>query len=228
MNFPIDWPSDCHRDREDVTMWYIQGKSADAGQFLPFRARDVLYEFDGPRLFTLLDADGELNLVYWSDEDDRLSRFVVVPTTAGIVDSLRTGGSTVFDALNQPRSWICDVSHEGHLQQCLRVNFDDIPRDALPALGTMLLPALEPEFVDLEGRVRELDKDRRSFELREIGGAVPSQRFAYDDALRNEVYQAFDDEVRVKLAGRKVPGKPLIMALALSRLGTGNGHNAQH
>lgn len=209
-------------------MWHIQGKSADVGRFFPFQAQDVLYEFDGPRLFTLLDGEGELNLVYWSDEDDRQSRFVVVPTTASIVDALRCGGATVFDALNQPRSWICDVSHEGHLQQCLRVSFEDIPRDALPALGTMLLPALEPELVDLEGRVRELDKDRRSFELREIGGAIPSQRFAFDESLRDEIYQAFDDEVRVKLAGRKIPGKTLVMVLALSRVETDTPHNTRH
>ncbi|HEX7375932.1 MAG TPA: hypothetical protein VF278_02415 [Pirellulales bacterium] len=199
-------------------MWKIRGKPTDAKRFLPFAPHEVLYDFDGPRIFTLLDVDGEPNLVYWSDEDEKQSRFVIVPTAPGIVESIRTGGASVFDALNQPRCWICDVLHEGRINACWRVNFEDIPRDALPALGTMLLPALEPELVDLEGRVRELDKDRRSFELREIGGAVPPQRFAYDDSLRNEVYQAFDDEVRVKLAGRKVPGKPLIMALALSRL----------
>lgn len=208
-------------------MWTIHGKPASANRFVPFVPQDVLYEFDGPRIFTLVDADGELDLVYWCDEDENQSRFVVVPTATSIVDSLRSGGTSVFDALNQPRSWVCDVSHGGKIGQCWRVNFDNIPRDSLPALGTMLLPALEPELVDLEGRVRELDKDRRSFELREIGGPVPSQRFAFDESLREEVYQAFDDEVRVKLAGRKVPGKPIVMALALSRIAAESAANAR-
>ena len=207
-------------------MWNVQGKPTDSKRFIPFVAQEVLYEFDGPRIFTLIDADGELNLAYWCDEDGKQSRFVIVPTAASIIDSLYAGRTSVFDALNQPRCWICDVSHGGKIDQCWRVDFDDIPRDALPALGTMLLPALEPELVALEGRVRELDKDRRCFELREIGGPIPSQRFAFDDSLREEVYQAFDDEVRVKLAGRKVPGKPVVMALALSRIGTENVQNA--
>lgn len=209
-------------------MWSISGKPAEADRFVPFVAHDILYQFDGPRIFTLVDVDDELNLVYWSDEDDVLSRYIVVPTTAAIAAALRSGGTTVFDALNQPRSWICDVSHDGQIQRCWRVNFQDIPREALPALGTMLLPALEPDLVDLEGRVRELDKDRRSFELREIGGAIPSQRFAFDESLRDDIYQAFDDEVRVKLAGRKIPGKTLVMVLALSRVETDTPQNTRH
>jgi hypothetical protein len=208
-------------------MWSVEGKLADTRRFAPFGPRDVLYEFDGPRIFTLVDADGELNLVYWSDEDDSQSRFVVVPTAVSLVEALRKGGLAVFDALNQPRCWICDVSHDGRIVQCWRVNFESIPRDSLPALGTMLLPALDAELVDLEGRVRELDKDRRCFELREISGAIGSQRFAFDESLRDEVYQAFDDEVRVKLAGRRMPGKPLVMALALSRIESANGESAK-
>jgi hypothetical protein len=199
-------------------MWTIHGRPADAKRFVPFLPQDVFYEFDGPRVFTLVDADGELNLVCWSDGDDGQDRFVVVPTATGIMDSLHRGEISVFDALNQPRCWVCDVAHSGHVKQCWRIDFGEIPRDAVPAIGTLLLPALELELVDVEGRVRELDKDRRCFELREIGGPVPSQRFAFDDSLRNEVYQAFDEEVRVRLAGRKVPGKAIVMALALSKI----------
>lgn len=92
-------------------MWSIQGKPADAKRFTPFAAQEVLYEFDGPRIFTLVDAEGELNLVYWSDEDESQSRFVMVPTTRGIIESLRAGVASVFDALDQPRS--CPPSSTG-------------------------------------------------------------------------------------------------------------------
>ena len=207
-------------------MWNTKGKPIEARRFLPFAAQEILYEFDGPRIFTLVDADGELDLACWSDEDENQNRFVIVPTAPSIIDSLRAGGASVFDALNQPRCWVCDVSHDGQVNQCSRVNFEDIPTDAIPAIGTMLLPAFESESIALEGRVRELDKDRQSFELREIGGPVPSQRFTFNDSLREKVYRAFDDEVRVKLAGRKLPGKPAVIAVAISSIGAENSQNA--
>jgi len=77
--------------------------------------------------------------------------------------------------------------------------------------------SLEPQLVDLEGRVCELDKDRLSFELREIDESL-SQRFVFDESLRDDVYQAFDEEVRVKMAGWKYPGKDVAYLLAVSRI----------
>ncbi len=63
-------------------------------------------------------------------------------------------------------------------------------RDALPSAGTKLLPSLEPLLVNVEGRVRELDKDRLSFELREIQGPVKTQRFVFGEELLEDVFQA--------------------------------------
>ena len=125
-------------------MWNIPGKPTPSERFQPFEPVEVLYEFDGPRIFTLRDADDELNLVYWSDEDDNASRYVVVPTTAKIVAALKTGSISVFDAMNQPRCWLCDTNHQGELTDCQRIEFEEIPRDSLPAIGTMLLPNLDP------------------------------------------------------------------------------------
>lgn len=385
-------------------MWTIAGVPVGIERFQPFEPADVLYEFDGPRIFTLKDSDGELNLAYWSDENELVCRYVVVPTTAKIVHALQAGSISVFDALNQPRCWLCDVTHQGDLSACQRVEFDAVPRDSLPTIGTMLLPALEPlltlravgdevvpgqipgsviracvegvqkalkvlseyvlgqeahagrpdEFlrrlfdlptqrfafasfeisfrmpieeknlftgdgekspeaetleevgallnkglkwlataageegvyspdnpdesgavlralkeltpssqgsierlelkgqligprtmpvilqrasrqrvnaairsrslepqpVDLVGRIRELDKDRLSFELREIEGPTPTQRFVFDEELLEEVFQAFQDDVRVQVVGRTFPVKNLAYALALSKVST--------
>jgi hypothetical protein len=178
----------------------------------------VLYEFDGPRIFTLWDPEGELNLAYWSDEDDAICRYVVVPTTARILEALRQGEMSVYDALNQPRCWFCDVTHAGEVVACQRVEFEAIPRDVLPATGTMLLSTLEPQRVDLEGRIRELDKDRRSFELREIPGATQAQRFHFDEDLLADVFEAFRQDVWVRVAGRTLPVKNVAHAVALSRI----------
>lgn len=386
-------------------MWEIAGQPAALERFKPFEVTEILYEFDGPRIFTLEDADGELCLAYWSDSDKRYSRYVVVPTALKIVKGLRSGRISVFDALDQSRCWLCDITHNGDLASCIRVNFDDVPRDALPVHSTMLLPSLEPllalravgdvivpgripgsavravvegaqrafkvlseyvlgqtphrgrpkEFmsrlfdlpmqrlafnslevsfrmpieevnlfastddkspeiqtleevatllnkglkwlatsaseegiyspedpdesavvlralkeltpsshgsierlelrgqvigsrtspwilkrnarrrvtsairskslepqpVEFEGRIRELDKDRLSFELREISNN-PTLRFVFDEELLEEVFQAFDDDKRVKVTGMTFPVKNITYALAVSRIAESN------
>ncbi|HEV7225582.1 MAG TPA: hypothetical protein VGN42_22945 [Pirellulales bacterium] len=199
-------------------MWNAAGKSVELDRFQPFEPREVLYEFDGPRIFTVKDAEDELNLACWSDENQQICRYVVVPTTSKILAALRGGEISVYDALNQPRCWLCDVTHQGDLASCQRVEFEALPKDSLPAPGAMLLPALEPQPVDLEGRIRELDKDQLSFELREIEKTAQVQRFVFDEGLLGEILRAFQDDVRVKVAGRTVPVKNLAYAVAISRL----------
>lgn len=123
-------------------MWNITGKPALPSKFRPFTPAEVLYAFDGPRIFVLFDEEEEKFLAYWSDESEEFNRYVVVPTSDQIVQSLKTGEISVLDALDQPRCWLCDVTHTEELRQCQRVEFADIPRDCLPSVGTILLPTL--------------------------------------------------------------------------------------
>jgi hypothetical protein len=197
-------------------MWTAAGKPVPVDRFAPFEPVEVLYEFDGPRIFTMRDADGELCLAYWSDEDDTASRYVVVPTTTTIVDRLKQGSLSVHEALDQPRCWLCDRNHQGELVACRRVEFEELPADALPTSGTRLLPSLEPQPVELVGRVRELDKDRLSFELREIAGPIPWQRFVFDEELLDDVFQALQENSWVRVAGQAFPNEQLVHAQTLS------------
>ncbi len=199
-------------------MWSISGTNVPIDRFQPFVPDQILDDYDGPRIFTLKDAEGELNLAYWSDQDEQICRYVVVPTTRKILDALTRGNISVFDALNQPRCWLCDVTHQGELSACQRVEFEAVPRDSLPPIGTMLFPAQEHQLVGLIGRIRELDKDRLSFELREIEGSPQTQRFVFDEKLSDEVFQAFQEDVRVQVAGKTFPIQNHAYALALSRL----------
>lgn len=194
---------------------------SELDRFQPFEPQEVLYEFDGPRIFTILDRDQELNLSYWSDGDSHSWQYVVVPTSPRIVHALRTGTLSVDEALNQPRCWLCNVAHDGEVVDCQRVDFETIPRDALPAPGTMLLPSTEPQQVNLVGRIRELDKDRLSFELREIEGSSLVQRFVFDKTLLAEVAQVFQDDARIHVGGRTFPAKNVTQALSVSRVTTG-------
>jgi hypothetical protein len=200
-------------------MWNINGTAVGKARFEPFIPLEVLDDYDGPRLFTIQDAEAELNLAYWADEGDLVNRYVVVPTTTQIIAALRNGSITVFDALNQPRCWLCDVNRQGALSECRRVEFEAVPKDSLPAIGTMLFPApAEPKAIDLEGRIRELDKDRLSFELREIEGSpFMSQRFVFDEELLEDVFQAFQEDSRIRVAGRTFPLQNVAFVLALSK-----------
>ncbi len=201
-------------------MWSIVARGGQTPVFDDFEPADVLYEFDGPRIFTLQDQEGELHLACWSDEDEHACRYLVVPTTAAILQGLRSGRLSVRDALNQPRCWICDLRDDGSRPVCQRIDFDSIPGTALPFGDTLLWPVLEHEPVEipLEGRIRELDKDQRSFELREIDAMPPRQRFLFDDSLLRDVLSAFQDDVWVSITGRNSPQRSVAQAMSLTRI----------
>ena len=112
-------------------MYEIETKEVSTKRFEFLEPVDILYEFDGPRIFTVTDNEGGLNLAYWSDEDEHVTRYMIVPTSRKILDSLRQGALSVHDALNQPRCWLCDVARDGKLVRCSVADFEAIPRDAL-------------------------------------------------------------------------------------------------
>lgn len=125
-------------------MWEVKGKRVDLRRFGNLEPQRVLYAFDGPRIFTFTDADGGLCLACWSDEDAEAARFLVVPFSDELRERLERGEIAMSDALNQPHFWAVDVTHAGELVQAMALRLDDVPPDARPAHGTMLLPSLEP------------------------------------------------------------------------------------
>jgi len=134
----------------------LPGKESCMERFGEFTPIEVLYQFDFPRVFTLVDSKGSLNLAYWSDEDENRSRYVVVPTTNKTVERLKKGELTVYEALDQSTCWSCDLNLSGELVACHRVDFDSIPRDALPEKGAMLLPSHD------RGKVGSFDRRART------------------------------------------------------------------
>ena len=124
-------------------MWHVAGKRADVGLFQPFKPDEMLYDFDGPRTFTLRDRDGQLCLAHWCDEDQERTRFLVVPFTEQLVKKLKEGEMTLRDALNQPHLWALDVTRGGEPREAWIVQFTALPQDVLPHPGTLLLHSLE-------------------------------------------------------------------------------------
>lgn len=124
-------------------MWQVKGKSVDTGRLLPFEPLHVLNYYDGPRIFTLHDADGALCLACWSDEDEVASRFLVAPVTEQTIADLEGSLLSLLEALTQPRLWVVDLTQTGALSGAWLVALRDIPDDARPQPRTMLHRSLD-------------------------------------------------------------------------------------
>ena len=89
------------------------------------------------------------------------------------------------------------------------------------------MPSAQREkVVTYTGRIRELDKDKRSFELREIEEAsVEMQRFTFDEELAEDVLDAFHENLRVIAVGTPYPITNVAQLAALTKLETNTGED---
>ena len=74
------------------------------------------------------------------------------------------------------------------------------------------------EIVTPVGLIREADRDRDLFELREITGTLGVMRFTFAEEVAEDVLDAFQDEYRVKVAGVKSPGVNRYNAIVVERV----------
>jgi hypothetical protein len=108
---------------------------------------EVLYEFDGPRIFSLSSRSGDLLLAYLCDEaPDRLN-FLLAPSSTGSIERLRTGQLGVRDALDQAWIWVVSCDRQWRIIGAKISSFDALPESALPKEGTPLLPEHIPLLV---------------------------------------------------------------------------------
>lgn len=124
--------------------WEVSGKPYPVEFFGSFEPVEVLYDFDGPRIFTIANQHDDPLLVYQCDEDDTASRFIVVPCDARLLDAVQAGQCSVRDALTQPWAWVVDQPHGKAPQSAWRVDLESIPQGVLPGGSVMLLPSMDP------------------------------------------------------------------------------------
>lgn len=124
--------------------WEVSGKPCSVDFFGAFEPLEVLYDFDGPRLFTVQNRYDDALLVYQCDEDETASRFIVAPCDAGLLDAVLAGRCSVRDALAQPWTWVVDQAHGQGVRSAWRVHLDSIPQGVLPGGSVMLLPSMDP------------------------------------------------------------------------------------
>ena len=125
--------------------WNIEAAEFAVGAFGIPQPIEILYNFDGPRIFTAASSLGVL-LYFLAQEDKHAMRFIVVPTSAQVIQQLKSGVSSVRDALNQPWLWVVDTSADMTPKKSWRCTLADIPPDVLPKPGVMIWPHLEPIF----------------------------------------------------------------------------------
>ncbi len=129
-------------------MWQHSFPQCAFQRFGEFRPLEILYEFEVPMIFTFSGEDGEF-LAYLSAEDDetQLMRYLAVPANQKLIDELKTGVKTVFEALNQPWLWIVDIAYSGEIKTAWRVSdIEHIPDVSKPTKDAMLWPELMPFF----------------------------------------------------------------------------------
>lgn len=116
---------------------------------------EVLYAFDGPCIFTAHTPARMRVLAYLAEdlEDEGLQRFLVVTTAENTIQALKEGSATVHEALLRGSMWLVDVDMaDARPRRAYSIQPEQLPPDALPEPGTMLLPELEPALrVKLKG-----------------------------------------------------------------------------
>ena len=125
--------------------WEPHTSFPDLSTFDGLKPSEVLYDFDGPRVFAANALMGEL-LCFLADDDGQTLRFIAAPTNSTILAKLKSGTVTVREALDQPWVWFVDSSYSGEVIAAWQGTLSEAPADTLPQKGVMLWPHLEPVF----------------------------------------------------------------------------------
>lgn len=115
---------------------------------------EVLYEFEGPCIFSAETAHGTSVLAYLSEEmeDEPYLRYIVSTTSRATIDDLKRGAISVREALDRGSLWIVDLDYKHTPLRAFAVRSEQLPEDAMPLRGIMLWSSLEPALtVRLEG-----------------------------------------------------------------------------
>src|SRR5262245_28550919 len=98
-------------------MWAVDG-TPTAADWLDFEPVKVLYDFDGPKIFTCKARSRDLFLAFQCDEEGEVTRFLVVPFSEDLERRLTEGKMNVRDALTRLPSWVFDLGGDWKPLRC--------------------------------------------------------------------------------------------------------------
>jgi hypothetical protein len=124
-------------------IWIADGIRLDPAPFAGMQPVEVLYQLETPMIYTSL-LGSRLVQVYESamDAASASMRLLVVPVDQQSLAKLKTGGQTVFGALDQPLVWAVTRDFDGDVTEVRLLNngIRSVPADAKPAQGALLWP----------------------------------------------------------------------------------------
>lgn len=164
--------------------WEVVGTPQDTAAFGSLEPEEVLFEFDGPRIYTARLIDHSHVLVYQCSAEKESARYFVVPLNDAILDSLVRGQLPVCDALDQPWSWLIVKKYNGALISAAKVPFSSLPSEAQPKPGVFLQTDQNPILsVRLIGEKLKRDAIPASVVKRAVDGATAAIKKLMEWAL---------------------------------------------
>ncbi|WP_201832842.1 hypothetical protein [Microvirga zambiensis] len=97
----------------------------------PLRPAQVLYEFDGPLIFTVRSGLAEI-LFYKVDELDDANLFLATQTSDQIISALKEGRLSVRGALLQSNHWVVETSPNLVVTRYWPLSIRDVPESFFP------------------------------------------------------------------------------------------------
>ncbi len=129
-----------------MMMWQVNGQSVPS-IWINIDPVQVLYDYDGPRIFTCKTSSGEPLLAYQcgDDKQTRTMRFLVVPCDDKLV-WLITGDLNLRDALFSEPAWIVDIDYHWRVISAWKIEVKELPANIIPKPGVMLWSHLKPKM----------------------------------------------------------------------------------
>jgi hypothetical protein len=167
-------------------MWTVATRPANWPLLDSLAPKHVLDEYDGPRLFTVESAEGDLLLAYLCAQDDDIERFLIVPADAALVSAIDQSKITLREALiGRGWAWLVDRKKDGVLSNLCKVEPTLLPTSALPRAGVRLDPGKEPLLrLRMVGETVTPDGVPASVVRRAVDGATGAVRILIRQALR--------------------------------------------
>jgi len=105
---------------------------------------EVLYEFDGPRIFSLSSRDGNSLLACLCDQAEGGLTFLLAPSSVRSIERLKSGQIGVREAIDQARIWLVSCDRQWKILGAKSASFDEFPDAVLPRESALLFPERIP------------------------------------------------------------------------------------